>query len=50
MGQSKNSNQKKKRYSVSSNRFYINKGDIKSHWVGHSKLKELDVNDLLFVS
>ena len=25
--------------------FYINKSDITSHWVGHSKLKELDTND-----
>ena len=24
--------------------FNLNKVDIKSHWVGHSKLKELDTN------
>ena len=24
----------------------MNKGDITSHWVGHSKLKELFINDL----
>ena len=27
--------------------FYINKGDRTSQWVGHSKLKELDINDFL---
>ena len=26
--------------------FYINRGDRTSHWVGHSKLKESDKNDL----
>ena len=25
--------------------FYINKGDRTSHWVGHSKLKDLCIND-----
>ena len=25
--------------------FYINKGDRKSHRVGHSDLKQLDIND-----
>ena len=24
----------------------ISKGDRTSHWVGHSKIKELDINDL----
>ena len=46
MGQSKKSNQKKKIYSVSSHINHINKCDRTSHWVGHSKLKELDINDL----
>ena len=32
-----------KPYSVSSQK-KLNKVDIKSHWVGHSKLKELDTN------
>ena len=26
--------------------FFMNKGDITSNWVGHSDLKELDINDL----
>ena len=34
-----------KTYSVSSNKFYLNKNDRTAHWVGHSKLKELDIND-----
>ena len=33
-------------FSVSSKTYYINKGDRTSHWVGNSKLKELDINDL----
>ena len=33
-----------KTYSVSSKK-NLNKVDIKSHWVGHSKLKELDTNN-----
>ena len=37
---------RKKPYSVSSNGFYIDKDDRKSHWVGHSDLNELDTNDL----
>ena len=36
-----------KPYSVSSKKFYLNKNDITAHWVGHSKLKELDINDFL---
>ena len=31
-----------KLYSVSPDKFYLDKGDITSHWVGHSALKELD--------
>ena len=27
--------------------FLINKGDRTSHWVGHSNIKELDINDFL---
>ena len=34
-----------KPYSVSSRKFYLNKNDITAHWVIHSKLKELDIND-----
>ena len=36
-----------KPYSVSSNKFYLNTGDINSHWVGHSDLKELDTTEFL---
>ena len=25
---------------------FLNKNDRTAHWVGHSKLKELDINDL----
>ena len=46
MGQYKISNQKKRTYSVSSKKNCINKGDITSYWVVHSKIKELDVNNL----
>ena len=42
--QSKKSNQTEKPSSVFSD-IYINKVDRKSHWVGHSKLEELDIND-----
>ena len=31
-----------KPYSVSSEKFYLNKNDRTDHWVGHSQLKELD--------
>ena len=34
-----------KSYSVSSNKFSLNKVDKTSHWVGHSSLKELDTID-----
>ena len=34
----------KKPSSVVSKNIYINKGDRKSHWVGHSKLKQLYTN------
>ena len=34
-----------KPYSVSSKTFYSNKNDKTSHWVGHYKLKELDIID-----
>ena len=34
-----------KHYSVSSKKFYLNKNDRTAHWVGHSKLKELFIND-----
>ena len=34
-----------KPYSVSSDKIYLNKGDITSNWVGHSSLKELDTID-----
>ena len=46
MGQSKNSNKKGKKPFSFFNFFNINKGDKTSHWVGHSDLKELDINDL----
>ena len=32
-------------YSVSSKIIYLNKNDRTAHWVGHSKLKELFIND-----
>ena len=35
-----------KPYSVSSEKFYLDKNDRTSHCVGHSKLKELDTIDL----
>ena len=35
-----------KPYSVSSETFYIDKNDRTAHWVGHYKLKELNINDL----
>ena len=35
---------REKPYSVSSNKFYINKSDRTSHQVVHSKIKELDIN------
>ena len=34
-----------KPYSLLSKKFYIRKSDRKDHFVGHSKLKELDIND-----
>ena len=34
-----------KSYPVSLQFFYLNKNDITAHWVGHSKLKELDINN-----
>ena len=37
----KNLIKRDKPYSVSFNRFYLNKNDRKYHWVGHSQLKEL---------
>ena len=46
MGQSKKSNQKGKKPFSFFNFLNINKGDKTSHWVGHSDLKELDINDL----
>ena len=45
MGQSKKSNQKEKTLFSFFNYFYIKIGDITSHWVGYSKLKELYIND-----
>ena len=43
MGQSKKENQKKKLFSF----FKKTKTNLRtSHWVGHSKLKELGINDL----
>ena len=44
MGQSKKSNKKEKTFFNFFNFFYINKGDRTSHWVGHSKIKELGIN------
>ena len=35
-----------KPFSVSSKTFYISKSDRTDHFVGHYKLKELDINDL----
>ena len=34
-----------KPYSVSSKKFFISNNDRKAHFVGHSKLKELDIDD-----
>ena len=34
-----------KPYSVSSKKFYISRIDRKAHFVGHSRLKELDIDD-----
>ena len=34
-----------KPFSVSSKKFYISKNDRKAHFVGHSKLKELGIDD-----
>ena len=36
-----------KPYSVSTKKFYLNKNYRTAHWVFHSKLKELDINDFL---
>ena len=36
-----------KPFSVSSKKLYISKNDRKTHFVGHSKLKELDISDFL---
>ena len=44
MGKYKKLNQNRKIYSVYSNNNNINKDDIMSHWVGHSKLKDLYIN------
>ena len=33
-----------KPYSVSLEKFYLNKNDRTAHWVGYSKIKELDIN------
>ena len=46
MGQSKKSNQREKTLFSFLIFVFINKGDRKSHFVGHSELKELDINDL----
>ena len=40
-------NKKDKPYSVSSKQFCLNKNDRTAHWVGHYKLKESDINDLI---
>ena len=37
-------NKRNKPYSVSSKKLYSNKNDRTAHWVGHPKLKELDIN------
>ena len=42
---SKSTTKRDKPYSVSSKEFYFNKNYITSHWVGHYKLKGLDIND-----
>ena len=34
-----------KPFSVSSKKFYINNNDRTAHFVGNSKLKELDIDD-----
>ena len=34
-----------KPFSVSSKKFYINNNDRSAHFVGRSKLKELDIDD-----
>ena len=34
-----------KPFSVSSKKFYTSKNDRKAHFVGHSRLKELDIDD-----
>ena len=44
MVQSKKSNQNETNL-FSFSFFYINKGDITSHWFGHSDLEELYIND-----
>ena len=46
MGQPKKSNQKEKTLFSFLIFVFINKGDRKSHCVGRSELKELDINDL----
>ena len=38
---------KVKSFSVSSKTFYIDKYDRTAHFVGHSKLKELDIDDFI---
>ena len=45
MDQSNKSNQKEKTLFSFFNCFNIHKGDRKSRWVGHSYLKELNIND-----
>ena len=34
-------------YSVSSKKIYINNNDRTAYFVGHSKLKELDIDDFI---
>ena len=41
----KSTTKRDKPYSVSSKTFYLNKNDRTAHWIGHSKLKELYIND-----
>ena len=36
-----------KPFSVSSKKFYIKNNDRTAHFVGHSKLKELDIDDFM---
>ena len=45
MGDPKYNPKRVKPFSVSSKTFYIDKNDRTAHWVGHSELKEVDIND-----